>query len=274
MATGINYLDETWNMILGCTHASIGCVNCWAEAVSHVHASHPNKKISEPYQGVTKGGKWTGKVKCLESRLEIPLHWRKPRRIGVSFMADLFHDNVPFDFIDKVFGIMSLCPQHTFLILSKRPKRLLKWCQILPENAVSQFKGALAISDKFTFFDERLKKGFNQWDWPLPNVMLGVSVEDQETADERIPLLLQTPAAKRFVSFEPALEHIGISQYLDGIDLVIMGGESGPGYRPMDVRSARAIRNQCLSRNTAFFFKQMAGKKPIPEDLQIREWPA
>ena len=94
MPTNIGYLDETWNMILGCTHASAGCNNCWSEGVSHTHASHPNPKISEPYQGITKDGKWTGKVKCLEDRLEIPLHWKKPRVIGVSFMADLFHKDV------------------------------------------------------------------------------------------------------------------------------------------------------------------------------------
>ncbi len=245
MPTNIGYLDETWNMVLGCEHRSPGCVNCWAEGVSHTHASHPNPKISEPYEGITKYGNWTGKVKCLEDRLDIPLHWRKPRVIGVSFMADLFHQDVPFAFWWKVMQIIKVCPQHTFIMLTKRPERM----EILYRHARTD-------------------------GWLYNNLWLGVSVEDQKTADERIPLLLRCEAAKRIISYEPALDHIGITEYLKNIDLVVMGGESGPNARPMDVRSARAMLNQCLATNTSFYMKQMSGGEPIPKDLLKREFPA
>lgn len=297
MPTGINYLDETWNLILGCNHASSGCSNCWAEGVSHAHASHPNPKISGAYKGVTKNGKWTGKVKCLEGRLTIPLHWKKPRTIGVSFMGDLFHEDVPTNFIGKVLAVMALCPQHQFLILTKRPERLKNFMTIIGlEHEIGKIAYNVAEENGIDW-DWRWRKyetATGEKRWPLPNVMLGVSVEDQKTADERIPLLLQTPATKRFVSYEPALGPVIFSgawnDYLNGwaprdhpdslrkptnkLDLIIMGGESGPGFRSMDLSWARSVMNQCHWANTCFFFKQVAGKGPIPKDLMIRQWPS
>ncbi len=275
MPTGINYLDETWNMILGCGRKSAGCKNCWAEAVSHVHANHPNPKISSAYEGITKDGKWTGKVKCLEDRLDQPRHWRKPRVVGVSFMGDIANPHVPFEFIDKVFARMVApeCQQHTFLMLTKLPKRMLEY--ITREETRGMIAGWL----KTNFFG--MEKGkplyeprqyyLNDSYWPIPNVWLGVSVESPEHYD-RIDILRQVPAAKRFISLEPALAAMP-DLPLDGISLVIYGGESGPGYRPMDLQWPRDVRDQCKAAGVPFFFKQTAGKGLIPSDLLIREWP-
>jgi protein gp37 len=282
MPTGISYLDETWGLVLGCTHASDGCRFCWSEGVSHAHASHPNPKIASDYGGITKDGKWTGEIKCMEDRLSIPLHWKKPRRVGVSFMGDLFHPKVPFAFIDKVFAVMALCPQHTFIILTKRPERMreyITWKDYDPleERWDMVNVAASLLKGRENLFDEIIQKG----NWPLANVQLGVSVEDQATADERIPLLLQTPAATRIVSYEPALgpvsfrwmpghnEATGETYYeylkrkgsieyesLKMLDQIIMGGESGPNARPMHPDWARSVQKQCHEAGVPFYFKQ------------------
>jgi len=178
-------------------------------------------------------------------------------------MSDLFHEDVPFEFIDKIFNIMMLAERHTFQILTKRPERML----------------------------EHYENGKRKHRWPLPNVWLGISCENQATADERIPILLQVPAAVRFLSCEPLLDEIDLDYWFSdeamyhtngydgwmegspGINWVIAGGESGPGYRPMNLDWARSIQEQCCAAEVPFFFKQTAGKKEIPGDLQKREYP-
>jgi len=201
--------------------------------------------------------------------------------IFVNSMSDLFHEDVPFEFIDKIFAIMALSEKHTFQILTKRPDRMLEY--------LNQFPVAHMVDT-----DERTLGGYS-WEydqefiWPLPNVWLGISCENQATADERIPILLQTPAAVRFLSCEPLLAPIDLSKYfwslkkgiIDLIKLptynihqIIVGGESGPNYRPMDLDWARSIRDQCKNAGVPFFFKQTAGKKEIPNDLLIREYPS
>jgi protein gp37 len=177
-------------------------------------------------------GKWTGKVECCDWLLDKPLHWRKPCKIFVCSMGDLFHQAVPTEFIYKVFDVMKSCPQHTFLVLTKRPQRMS------PEP-----KDGICIIFK--------------------NIWLGVSVENQKRADERIPILLQIPAAKRFVSIEPMLGLVDLERgryFLTEpgprLDWVILGGESGPKARPMNPDWVRSVRDQCKAAGVPFFFKQ------------------
>jgi protein gp37 len=236
-ATNIDYLDATWNPVTGCSPVSAGCAHCWAKGMAH------RMWGTRPFSD----------VQCHEDRLTIPLHWRKPRRIGVSFMGDLFHEAVPDAFLDRVFAVMALASQHTFMVLSKRPERMREY--------FSQWQR----SDRPTPLAGDGEKQGSGWRWPLPNVWLGVSVEDQPTADARIPLLLQTRAAVRYASAEPLLGPIdfrqtgplagwlGSAAYL--LDLVIVGGENGP--RPCDVAWIRSIVQQCGAAGTACYVKQL-----------------
>lgn len=224
----IEWTDRTWNPVTGCTKVSQGCKNCYAERLYERFNGHGSFK----------------NVICHPERLQQPMKWKKPCKIFVNSMSDLFHEDVPHNFIANVFSIMKRCPWHTFQILTKRPERML----------------------------EILTEWSKQEDLPtLPNVWLGVSVEDQKTADERIPLLLQVPAAVRFLSCEPLLGEINLNGYLpdtynDGtsvhqfypnkIHWVIVGGESGPGARPMHPDWARSLRDQCKAASVPLFFKQ------------------
>ena len=229
MGTRIEWTDEIWNPVTGCSHVSEGCRNCYAERLAL-------RKL-QPYD---TGLPWTkqnaeANVKLHPERLEIPLRWKRPRRVFVNSMSDLFHEHVPVEFVDCVFKSMAFCLHHTFQVLTKRPERMCVYAKGGVERA------GLVRS------------------WPLPNVHLGVSVENQETVGKRIPLLLETPAAVRFVSAEPLLGLIDLSPHIKagaGIDQVIVGGESGPGARPMHPQWARSIRDQCIEMGVAFFFKQ------------------
>ena len=183
-------------------------------------------------------------VSCNYYRLDQPAKRKKPTRYFVNSMGDLFHKSVPFHFIRDVFDQMRYAKHHQYLILTKRADIMLEF-----------------MSDYV-----------DHWYKPFPNVMLGVSVESPDFY-ERIHILRDTPAAKRFISLEPALAAMP-DLPLDGIDLVITGGESGPGYRPMELQWARNVRDQCKAAGVPFFFKQVAGKGPIPDDLMIREWPS
>lgn len=247
MSTKIEWTDEVWNPVTGCDKVSQGCKNCYAE------------RIAERFWGERK---FTD-VQCHPERLDIPLHWRKPRRVFVNSMSDLFHEDVPEEFVDQVFAVMALSAQHTFQCLTKRPERMLEYVNAMVDDDLNRISDqACALSNSPCAVVD---------DWPLPNVWLGVSVEDQITADERIPLLLQTPAAVHFVSYEPALgpvdfasdslkgihDNSGLRRYaIDCIDWVICGGESGPGARPMRPECARSVRDQCVAADVPFFFKQ------------------
>lgn len=249
----IEWTDATWNPVRGCTRVSEGCRNCYAERVA-ARFSGPGM----PYEGLAamRAGepRWTGELRVVETHLEDPLRWRNPRRVFVNSMSDLFHEKLHFEDIGRVFGVMAACPHHSFQILTKRPERMREFVTIT------------------TGIPGRPH-------WPLPNVWLGVSVENQPAADERIPELLATPAAVRFVSAEPLLGPIDFDQEnglnafgcgfeggwrncpenspkCAGLDWVIVGGESGPGARPMHPRWARTIRDQCVAAGVPFFFKQ------------------
>ena len=253
---------KTWNPLAGCSVVSPGCTNCYAmRMAARIERMQPDGH----YKGLTKrvngNPVWTSKIARAPDKLfNAPLKWRKPTRVFVNSMSDLFHEAVADEWIDEIFKIMAQCPQHTFQILTKRPARMRAWCV---KNAPV----------------------------PYPQIWLGVSVEDQARADERIPLLLDTPAAVRFISAEPLLGPLDIAQYMhkragDGgaglhpmwwaekrLQWVIVGGESGPGKRPVNLGWMRDIRDQCKAASAPLFVKQIDKKIPIPDDLMIREYP-
>ena len=284
--TGIEWTDATWNPIRGCSRVSEGCRNCYAEKVAARFSGE-----GQPYEGLmAKSGRWNGQIKFVEHLLDQPLRWKKPRRIFVNSMSDLFHENIPFDFIDRVFAVMAMCPQHTFQILTKRPERMLEYFN--NTGGVSRRDWVLIAVSRVT-----RKSRVDSFQWPLHNVWLGVSVEDQKTADERIPLLLQTSAAVRWISAEPLLGEIdlrklnadGFAYDLDelngesneetfyeniSLDWVVVGGESGKSARPMHPDWARKLRAQCVESNVPFLFKQWGQWKEInlSESVGEKEW--
>ncbi len=234
----IQWTDATWNPTSGCTKISPGCAHCYIERT-------PPMRM--------KGRKFVGgkiPLELHENRLDAPLHWKKPRRIFVNSMSDLFHEDVPDEFIDKVFAVMALAPQHTFQVLTKRAERMQKHCSYINFGFNVGLAAMKMVPDFIERFEFDSKAGL-----PLPNVWLGVSVEDQQRADERIRLLLQTPAAVRFLSCEPLLGP------LDGrfntLDWVIVGGESGPNSRPCNLAWVRSIVAQCKAAGVACFVKQL-----------------
>lgn len=259
----IEWTDATWNPVTGCTKVSEGCRNCYA------------KTFTERFEGTSGHYFESGfKVTLRPERLNQPLRWKRPRRIFVNSMSDLFHPDVPFDYIDRVFNIMGGAGWHTFQILTKRPERM-------KEFIYWRF-------DKWKDpFDD------NQVPYVFPNIWLGVSVENQKAADERIPLLLQTPAAVRFLSCEPLLGPVDLNSIsladgmywdaldkseasdasLEGdcdavIDWVIAGGESGFKARSADPDWFRSLRDQCQKASVPFLFKQWGEWLPVSQGAE------
>lgn len=246
----IQWTDATWNPVTGCTKVSPGCKHCYAEKRSHRLKGRFGYPEDEPFR-----------LTLHEDRLDQPLHWKKPRLIFVNSMSDLFHPDVPYEFIDQVFAVMTLCPQHTFQVLTKRPDIMYDY--------LSDPHKTYDIHVEMNAFVDGKPPGTLL---PLPNVWLGTSCENQQYADERIPWLLKTPAAIRFVSAEPLLGSIDLtpekSPYLyynaisdgspvwRGPNWIIVGGESGPGARPMHPDWVRNIRDHCQKAGVPFFFKQ------------------
>lgn len=273
----IEWTNKTWNPIVsGCSIISPGCTNCYAMKMAFRLAEMGVEK----YKGLTKKTEkgnivWNGKVKIdLDDKaLFEPLKRKKPTMYFVNSMTDLFHEDVPFEAIDKIMAVIALCPQHTFQVLTKRPERMKEYFKTpyLYKKIRGEVKG---IDNDYSFPLIYL---------PLPNLWLGVSVENQEQADKRIPFLLETPAKVRFLSCEPLLEYVNlagfdgkvfrpfldrISQYENklcgtGIDWVIVGGESGKNARLTHPDWVRSIRNQCKEANVSFFFKQWGEYIPL-----------
>lgn len=249
--TGIEWTDATWNPVTGCTKVSPGCDHCYAETIAHRFAGTP------AYPNAFD-------VTLRPERLDQPLRWRRPRRVFVNSMSDLFHDDIAVDYIAEIFAVMRLAPQHTFQILTKRHGRM----RSLLNN--EDFRGMVGTTA------HRLAKprGLDgRGAWPLPNVWLGVSVENQQWADIRVPALINTPAAVRFLSCEPLLGPVDLRAWphLDekedgyrALDWVIVGGESGADARPMHPEWARQLRDQCVDAGTAFMFKQWGNWSPDP----------
>ncbi|SLN77274.1 DUF5131 family protein [Oceanibacterium hippocampi] len=196
----IEWTDATWNPIRGCSRVSQGCVNCYAERVAARFS-----KPGQAYAGVIdRHGRWNGRIRLVEHKLDEPLRWKKPRRIFVNSMSDLFHEAVPVEVVDHVFAVMRLAAQHRFQILTKRPARMRAY---LADRSTARATSRGEIFAKLA--PGHLMEGCS---WPLRNVWLGVSIEDQATADARIPDLLATPAAVRFVSYEPAIGPVDLSR--------------------------------------------------------------
>jgi len=272
--SSIEWTDKTWNPTTGCTRVSPGCKNCYAFQLHDMrHAAHiAGKKVAPQYAKPFK------ELQLFDDRLTDPLGWRKPCRVFVNSMSDLFHKDVPDEFIDRVFAVMALAPQHTFQVLTKRPERMAAYLNDYRDSKLGKMRfkdmpdGGVLIA-------------------PLPNVWLGTSVENQAAADERIPHLLKTPAAVRFLSCEPLLGPVDLEKYLrcpscksfyrtqgpslgcwdchSAIDWCIVGGESGPGARPCNVAWVRSIVEQCKAAGAPVFVKQLGslpydGNRPLP----------
>ena len=255
MITKIEWADVVWNPMTGCSKVSAGCQNCYAERM----AARLRSMGRPEYQDVVDDkGHWTGIIKLLPERLNLPLHWLKPRRVFVDSMSDLFHSCVPFAYIAQVLKVMVMANQHTFIILTKRPAFMM------------EFTKWMAGADSIQLAS-----------WPR-NVWLGVSIENQEAANVRIPLLLLIPASMRFVSAEPMLGPIDLFRAYKllyhnapgftwkvgaGIDWVICGGESGPNARLMQPDWVRGLRDQCKQARARvpFFFKQWGNSTPVLE---------
>ena len=278
-STAIEWTDATWNPIAGCSLVSPGCTNCYAMKM----AARIERMGGVPhYAGLTQPSKagpvWTGKVaRAPDHILTQPLRWKKPRRIFVNSMADLFHDDVPDAWIDQVFAVMALAPQHTFQVLTKRAKRMRDYVNRNQRNGCGMDR--MLGGEMLGHYNAALRAGvaIPALALPLPNVWLGVSVEDQARADERIPDLLATPAAVRFLSCEPLLGPVDIGAVvrralLDGairndgkttpLGWCITGGESGPGARPAHPDWFRSLRDQCAAAGVPFFFKQWGEWRP------------
>lgn len=309
--SNIEWTDVTWNPVIGCAHVAEGCRNCYAEKMSKRLAAMGQDDYA---QVIDSKGRFNGKAIPRPDTLAEPLHWRKPRKVFVNSMSDLFHKDVPFEFIAAVYGVVAACPQHTFQILTKRPERMLEFMQWVSEEAERASGSGIRINPDALVRGRRNVELHAQGKspmldraagWPLPNVWHGVSVAEQKDADKNIPILLQVPSAIRFVSAEPLIGDVYLqANWLDrmvaqafgghSLDWVIAGGESGPGARPCDVAWIRSIVQQCKAAGVACFVKQL-GKLPQeagaivahrfkspkcsdppewPEDLRVREFPA
>lgn len=302
MSTKIQWTDEVWNWLVGCSRISEGCVNCYAAEA----AKSPRLQQFGQYQQVKN---WDGKIEFVESALMKPLKWRKSKKIFTCSMSDVFHENVPFEWIDRAFAVMAICNHHTFQILTKRPERMKEYFDSKPhERWIKEIWEINTIAGLFYnpslgAIVSRLRQRE-----PLPNVWLGVTVENQQAAEERIPVLLSTPASVRFLSCEPLLEEVDLSEHLIleyaewdmetsnpmgggtayayPIDWIICGGESGNNVRECRIEWIESIVHQCDWAGVPCFVKQLGSNcglklksrsggdiEEFPENLRIRQFP-
>ena len=285
--TAIEWTETTWNPTTGCDRVSPGCDHCYAMTLAKRLKAMGNPRYQNDGRPETSGPGFG--VTIHPDKLDEPLHWRKPTVVFVNSMSDLFHAEIPREFIAEVFAVMALTPQHTYQVLTKRPGRMRllltseAWWDLV-ETAIRRRGGGVG----FVPLDAAVGP------WPtFPNVWLGTSVEDQEHADKRIPELLRVPAAIRFLSCEPLLgpvtlvpDHVGGYPESDQwtrdrdagavplLNWVIVGGESGHGYRPIHLEWVRTLRDECTNAGVAFFLKQWGGHTPKAggRELDGRTW--
>lgn len=278
--SSIEWTDATWNPTRGCTKIAPGCKNCYAE------------RFAERFRGVPGHAYEQGfDPRIVPDQLTVPLKWKKPRRIFVNSMSDVFHESFTFEYIDLVFAVMALARQHTFQILTKRPERAVEYFRSFDNSPAAMDRG-----EAFAEASRALFENTDEWSialdvitasrfWRgLPNVQIGTSVAQQSDADKNIPHLLQIPAAVRFLSVEPLIESLDIRSALavrkgrpnserpyggdtarigpPALGWVIVGGESGPGARPCDVAWIRSIVQQCKVAGVPVFVKQL-GSRPF-----------
>lgn len=226
-STGIEWTEMTWNPVTGCDRVSPGCDHCYAQTLAKRLKAMGNPRYQRDGRVRTSGPGFG--LTMHWDKLEEPSGRKRPTMFFVNSMSDLFHDGVSTEFIDRVFDVMASTPQHTYQILTKRPRRMASYSS--RRNVPS-------------------------------NVWLGTSVENQEWADKRLPLLLDVPVRVRFLSCEPLLGPIDLSAWIEHLSWVIVGGESGPGFRLMDPDWARVLRDQCAAASVPYFFKQWGGRTP------------
>ena len=251
--TKIEWATHSWNPVTGCTPVSEGCQNCYAQRIANRLRGRCGYPADDPFR-----------VTLHPERLGEPLRWRKPSRVFVCSMGDLFHPDVQPIWLSMIFNVIRECPQHTFMVLTKRPEIAL----------------------------EHLGNAMLQPYFGLPNLWIGVTAENQQRADERIPILLQTPAAVRFISIEPCLGPVDLSYYLPknpkkncpenilpyynshGLNWVICGSETGPLARPMKEEWVKNIKDQCVGADVPFFYKQkiVNGQKVALPELEGKQW--
>lgn len=272
-STQIEWADKTWNPVTGCSHAgSPGCDNCYARRMAERLKSRFGYPSDDSFQ-----------VTLHPDRLNEPMKWKKPQRIFVCSMGDLFHEKVPNEWLDRLFGIMALASQHTFMLLTKRPKRAQDYITKAMFDENCTYEG---------WYEEIYRLGIGD-STPMKNVWIGVTAENQEQADTRISILLQIQAAVRFVSIEPMLGPVNLGGVLtkpswgepdkdnmrpleiiprnDLINWVICGGETGPGARPIKPEWVRDLRDQCIAADVPFFFKKWGPKGGREIDGEIWE---
>jgi protein gp37 len=290
--TDIEWADRVWNFLRGCTMISPGCQHCYA-----MQQAHRFNYAGGAYEGLTEmgpeGPRWNGTVRFIKDKLREPLTVKAPKRWFVNSMSDLFHKDVEFDQIDQAFAIMAQTPHHTYQILTKRSETMRIYSNSVEalspvERSMrmlrAQYKGHPAEHVVLSGIDPA---NVGPFPWPLPNVWLGVSVEDQVQANRRVQALLDTPAAVRWVSYEPALELVDLTNLsvighsldaLEGewyssntgcavsdktdnrLDWIVVGGESGPHARPFNINWARFVVRQCKTAGVACFVKQVGAK--------------
>jgi len=312
--SNIEWTDSTWNPVVGCTKVSDGCRNCYAMVMAQRVAAaadacedaavgpHDLTPKQVAYQQVVKrdesrGGvplpQWNNRVECVDDVLADPFSWRTPRRVFVNSMSDLFHEGVPFEFIDKVFAVMALAHHHTFQVLTKRPERMAEYLNAKVGQTGNGRRErvlglAWSVAGDMSFLGCKVDGGTHRrvkWAdvWPLPNVWLGVSIESEEH-HARAWELLKCPAAVRFLSLEPLLGPVDLDKYEllcktwrkgatvgTYIDWVIVGGESGPGARGCDVAWVRDIVRQCRASGVPCFVKQLGGHVLCAND-RVDDW--
>lgn len=293
--TEISWTDKTWNPLVGCSKKSAGCSSCYA-----IQQAYRNEAIGKTmdnpgrlayYEGLTekRGNRieWTGKVSFVPEALDIPLKRKKPTKWFVNSMSDLFHESVPDAWIDKIFAVMALSSHHTYQVLTKRPERMRAY--------LSKPHGAGNILTRVLRCAREIRSGLplsasrglaSELGWPYQSIWLGVSVENQQVADERIPILLDTPATVRFLSCEPLLGPLDLSPHLSRLNWVIVGGESGSNARPCELAWIESIVEQCRDAGVACWVKQLgtncrgwssSGKGDNPEhwpaSIQVQQFP-